>query len=87
MCGSPAQAGTFKINYIRMNKKLFLMLVLVCTTAIINGQDKDFGIWYSITAQKELVKDLDLDVDFNLRTYHDAGEIEEGLLTSVLDIN
>jgi len=80
MCGSPAQAGTFKINYILMNKKLFLMLVLVCTTAIINGQDKDFGIWYSITAQKELVKDLDLDVDFNLRTYHDAGEIEEGFI-------
>lgn len=61
-------------------KKPLVMLVLICTAAITLAQEKDFGIWYSITAEKEILKDLDLEMDVNLRTYHDAKEIEEGFV-------
>lgn len=54
------------------------MLVLINTAAFSLAQKKDFGIWYSIAAEKEILKDLDLEVDVNLRTYHEAKEIEEG---------
>lgn len=54
------------------------MFVLISTAAFTHAQKKDFGLWYSIAAEKEILKDLDLEVDVNLRTYHDAKEIEEG---------
>lgn len=54
------------------------MFVLISTAAFTLAQKKDFGMWYSITAEKEILKDLDLEVDVNLRTYHDVKEIEEG---------
>jgi len=54
------------------------MLVLINTAAFILAQEKDFGIWYSIAAEKEILKDLDLEMDVTLRTYHDTKEIEEG---------
>ncbi|HPA86651.1 MAG TPA: DUF2490 domain-containing protein [Bacteroidales bacterium] len=69
----------------KMIKKPALILLLVCQTAIIIAQEKDFGIWYTIAAEKEIVKNLDLGVDFNLRTYHDAGEIDEGFFDLGLD--
>lgn len=56
------------------------MLVLMSTAAFTLAQKKDFGLWYSIAAEKEILKDLDLEVDANLRTYHDAGEVEEGFI-------
>lgn len=61
-----------------MKKKLLVMFVLISTAAFTLAQKKDFGMWYSITAEKEILKDLDLEVDVNLRTYHDVKEIEEG---------
>lgn len=61
-----------------MKKTLLVMLVVINTAAFSLAQDKDFGLWYSIAAEKEILKDLDLEIDVNLRTYHDAKEIEEG---------
>ena len=61
-----------------MKKKLLVMFVLISTAAFTLAQKKDFGMWYSITAEKEILKDLDLEVDVNLRTNHDLKEIEEG---------
>lgn len=61
-----------------MKKILLVMLVVINTAAFSLAQDKDFGLWYSIAAEKEILKDLDLEIDVNLRTYHDAKEIEEG---------
>ena len=76
----PENSNHHKNNNLDMIRKPLVMLVLLCTTVFVLAQDKDFGIWYTIEAQKEIVKDLDLDVDINLRTYHDAGEVEEGFI-------
>jgi hypothetical protein len=57
-------------------KKLLLLFLLICTTSISFSQD-DFGIWYSVTAEKKLVKNLELDLDANVRTYDNASKIDE----------
>ncbi len=59
-----------------MTKKLVFVLLLICTSSISFSQD-DFGIWYSITAEKKLVKNLGLDLDANVRTFNNASKIEE----------
>ena len=58
-------------------KKNLLLLLLICTAPVIFSQEKDFGIWAGISAEKELIKNLDLNFDVNLRTYHNVSEIEE----------
>jgi len=57
-------------------KKLFLLILLIGTTSIAFSQD-DFGIWYSVSAEKKLIKKLEIDFDANVRTYNDASKIEE----------
>lgn len=57
-------------------KKLVLVFLLICTSSISFSQD-DFGIWYSIAAEKKLVKNLGLDLDANLRTFNNASKMEE----------
>jgi opacity protein-like surface antigen len=59
-----------------MTKKSLLLLLMLCTTSISFSQD-DFGIWYSISAEKKLVKKVALDFDANIRTYDKASKIEE----------
>lgn len=41
------------------------------------SQEKDFGIWYSVTTDFNIVKKLKLDFDVNVRTNDNASEIEE----------
>jgi len=60
-----------------MIKKTFLLFLLICIVSVTFSQEKDFGIWASISAEKELIKNLDLNFDVNLRTYHNVSEIEE----------
>ena len=60
-------------------KKLLLCFLLICTASITFSQD-DFGIWYSVTAEKKLVKNLDLDLDANVRTYNNASRIDEAFI-------
>jgi len=58
-------------------KKNLLLFLLICTAPVIFSQEKDFGIWAGISAEKERIKNLDLNFDINLRTYHNVSEIEE----------
>ncbi len=57
-------------------KKLFLVFLLISTASISFSQD-DFGIWYSVAAEKKLGKHLELDLDANVRTFDNALKIEE----------
>lgn len=57
-------------------KRLVLLFLLICTSTISFSQD-DFGIWYSVAAEKKLVKNLGLDLDANVRTFNNASKIEE----------
>jgi len=58
-------------------KKPLLLFLLILTASITFSQEKDFGIWAGIAAEKELIKNLDLNFDVNMRTYHNVSEIEE----------
>lgn len=60
-----------------MTKRLFILILLFGIASISFSQNADFGLWYSITAEKKLIKSLDLNFDANVRTYHNASEIEE----------
>jgi Protein of unknown function (DUF2490) len=60
-------------------KKLLLSFLLICTSLFSFSQD-DFGIWYSVAAEKKLVRKLDLDLDANLRTYNNASKAYEAFL-------
>ncbi|HBC77291.1 MAG TPA: hypothetical protein DEO60_00960 [Bacteroidales bacterium] len=59
-----------------MTKRLVLLFLLIYTSSISFSQD-DFGIWYSVAAEKKLVKNLGLDLDANVRTFNNASKIEE----------
>ena len=58
-------------------KKPLLLFLLILTASFTFSQEKDFGIWAGIAAEKELIKNLDLNFDVNMRTYHNVSEIEE----------
>lgn len=58
-------------------KKTLLLFLLISNASVTFSQKKDFGIWAGISAEKELVKNLDLNFDVNMRTYHNVSEIEE----------
>jgi predicted porin len=60
-----------------MTKRALLLLAAFCLALTSFSQKKDFGIWYSISAEKEVFKNLDLGLDANIRTYNKASEIEE----------
>lgn len=57
-------------------KKLLLFILLISASSISFAQD-DFGIWYSVAAEKKLVKKLELNLDVNVRTYDKASKVEE----------
>lgn len=58
-------------------KKALWLLFFLFTTQFSISQETDFGIWSSVAVKYELVKNLDLDFDLNLRTYDNTSEIEE----------
>jgi hypothetical protein len=56
---------------------LSIMLLLAASAAFC--QD-DFGIWYNISAEHKLVKRLGLDLSTSIRTFDNAGKIDEAFL-------
>jgi predicted porin len=60
-------------------KKSILLLLMLCTGAISFSQD-DFGIWYGITGEVKLVKNLELDLTGNVRTFNKASKIDQAFL-------
>lgn len=66
---------------VTMSKKALLMFAAILISSVTaHSQKNDFGIWYSISAEKDVVKNLELDVDLNVRTFKDASKIEEAFL-------
>jgi hypothetical protein len=58
-------------------KKLLVLFLMLCTASTAFSQNDDFGIWYSVSAEKKLIKKVELDLDANVRTYNSASKIEE----------
>ena len=63
-----------------IKRTILIFSCLFIVSILANSQDKDFGIWYSISAEKDLIKNIELDVDLDLRTFKDAEKIEEAFI-------
>jgi hypothetical protein len=51
------------------------------------SQEKDFGIWYGISAEHKLAKKLTLDLSTNIRTFENASKIEEAFIEGGVTYN
>ncbi len=56
--------------------------VLLCAylTVGIYSQDKDFGLWYNISAKYDITKKFEVEVITTVRTFDNATKIEEGFI-------
>lgn len=63
-----------------MIKKWYISLVLYFLSVAVFGQDKDFGIWYGVSAEHKLSKKLEIDLSTDIRTFNNASRIEEAFL-------
>lgn len=70
-----------------MIKKCFILLFLIVLPFTLFSQNKDFGIWYGISAEHKLAKKLELDISANIRTFSTASKIEEAFLEGGLTYN
>jgi hypothetical protein len=60
-----------------MIKKWYLVLFSFFIPLIAFGQDKDFGIWYGVSAEHKLSKKLEIDIAGDIRTFKNASKINE----------
>jgi hypothetical protein len=61
--------------------KRWSALFFACLLPLTAGaQSDDFGIWYSATARLGITARLDADISAELRTYNNAGKVEQGFL-------
>ena len=63
-----------------MIKKWHISIILYFLSVAVFGQDKDFGIWYGVSAEHKLTKKLEIDLSANIRTFNNASKIEEVFL-------
>jgi len=61
-------------------KKQFFLLILLLFTFKVFGQEKDFGIWYGISAEHKLSKKLKVDLSTDVRTFKNASKIDEAFI-------
>jgi hypothetical protein len=69
------------------SKKGITVLFLIVLPYAGFSQNKDFGIWYGISAEHKLAKKLELDLSTNIRTFNNASKIEEAFLEGGLTYN
>jgi hypothetical protein len=68
-----------------MNKRYFLLVLILCASGIASAQDDDFGIWYGVTVKHHLVKKLDVEFTGSIRTFNNASQINESFLEGFVE--
>jgi len=68
-----------------MIKWRWSVLITLLLPLAAGAQDDDFGIWYSATAKVGITNHIDADISAELRTYDNAGKIEQGFLEAGVD--
>jgi len=68
-----------------MIKKYCAGFCLLLAALPVFSQDKDFGIWYGAGVRHEIVKNLDLNVSAVVRTFENAGRVDQGFLEAGFD--
>src|SRR5512133_2795235 len=57
-------------------KNLFFLTAVLLIPAVLTGQKSDFGLWYELSADRELVKGLRIEAEASLRTDNNASRAE-----------
>jgi opacity protein-like surface antigen len=63
-----------------MIKKNFFCLFFLFVVLSANAQNKDFGIWYGAGLKHEIIPKLDLNISAVVRTFKNAGKVDQGFL-------
>lgn len=66
-------------------KRAVLLMCLTLSFGTVLSQEKDFGIWYEIGAEKKIVKNLEISLATAMRTFSHASKIEEYFIECGLD--
>jgi hypothetical protein len=61
-------------------RKWYPAILLIFLQLTAYSQEKDFGIWYGITAEHKLSGKLIIDLSADIRTFNNAGKIDETFL-------
>jgi hypothetical protein len=67
-----------------MNKKIYVILILLAIPLISSSQEKDFGIWIGAEVQKKLTKKIDLEFSGNIRTFNNSTQIDQEFIEAGL---
>jgi hypothetical protein len=70
-----------------MIRKWHAFFFLLFLPAASHAQEKDFGIWYGISAEHKFSKKLELDLLTNVRTFNNAKKIDEAFLEGGITYN
>lgn len=68
-----------------MIKRVLFLFAFVFLTLSVFSQDKDFGIWYGVSAGHKLTDRLKIELSTCVRTFDDASRIEEAFLEGGID--
>jgi hypothetical protein len=64
----------------KMTRKWYYALFLIILPMVAYSQEKDFGIWYGVSAEHKLSGRLVIDLSADIRTFNSARKIEEAFL-------
>jgi hypothetical protein len=61
-------------------RKWYFVLFCLILPLVAFSQEKDFGLWYGVSAEHKLTKKLELDISTNIRTFNNASKIDEAFI-------
>jgi hypothetical protein len=63
-----------------MIRRLIFILIFLPFSISVLAQEKDFGIWYGVSAEHKLSKKFSLDMSTDVRTFENASKIDEAFI-------
>jgi hypothetical protein len=61
-------------------RKFLILFITLLLTGSAFAQDKDFGIWYGVSASHKINKKIGVNLSADVRTFNKASKIDEGFL-------
>jgi hypothetical protein len=63
-----------------MIRRSYVLLIILLLSTSVFAQDKDFGIWYGISASHKINKKLELNLSTDVRTFRKAAKVDEAFI-------
>jgi hypothetical protein len=76
--------GMTKVMMMMIKKNSFCLFFLFVVLSA-NAQNKDFGIWYGADLKHEIIPKLDLNISAEVRTFKNAGKVDQGFLEAGME--